>query len=127
MLSVEFTSATAVSLSWSVPSGSVVEGYEVEWRRDTSGECPEEDEGSASITDGSTTSYDIEGLEEDSRYNITVTASNGAGSSAASNTVTAQTDEAGERERDVLYLELCSYKTLGIVCSSIQCSCCGGE
>ena len=49
-----------------------------------------------SITDGST-SYDIMGLEEDSSYTITVTASNSAGSSAVSNTVTAMSLEAGER------------------------------
>ena len=66
------------------------------WQRDTSGECPDEDEGSISLTDGST-SYDIMGLEEDSSYSITVTASNAAGSSAVSNTVTAMTLEAGER------------------------------
>ena len=51
---------------------------------------------STTITDGST-SYDIMGLEEDSSYTITVTASNSVGSSAVSNTVTAMTLEAGER------------------------------
>ena len=66
------------------------------WQRDTSGECPDEDEGSISLTDGST-SYDIMGLEEDSVYSITVTASNAADSSAVSNTVTAMTQEAGGR------------------------------
>ena len=54
------------------------------------------DMNSTTITDGST-SYDIMGLEEDSSYTITVTASNSAGSSAVSNTVTAMTLEAGER------------------------------
>ena len=66
------------------------------WQRVTSGECPDEDEDSISLTDGST-SYDIMGLEEDSSYSVTVTASNAAGSSAVSNTVTAMTLEAGER------------------------------
>ena len=66
------------------------------WLRDTSGECPDEDEDSISLTDGST-SYDIMGLEEDSSYSITVTASNAAGS-AISNTVTAMTLQAGEIE-----------------------------
>ena len=68
------------------------------WQRDTSGECPDEDEDSISLTDGST-SYDILELEEDSSYtcSITVTASNTAGS-AVSNTVTAMTLEAGEIE-----------------------------
>ena len=66
------------------------------WQRDTSGECSDEDEGSTTITDGST-SYDIMGLEEDSSYTITVTATDVAGSSAVSDAVTAMTMEAGER------------------------------
>ena len=65
------------------------------WQRDTSGECSDEDEGSATITDVST-SYDIMGLEADSNYSITVTATNVAGSSAVSDAVTAVTVEAGE-------------------------------
>ena len=60
------------------------------WQRDTSGECSDEDEGSTTITDGST-SYDIMGLQEDSSYSITVTATNIAGSSAISDAVTAMT------------------------------------
>ena len=59
------------------------------WERDASGEYPDEDEGSATITDGST-SYTITGLEEDSSYTITVTANNAAGS-AASEPVNANT------------------------------------
>ena len=94
-LTVGTTTATSISLSWT-SAGSEVDSYEVMWQRDTSGECPDEDEGSTTITDGST-SYDIMGLEEDSSYSITVTASNAAGSSAVSNTVTAMTLETGER------------------------------
>ena len=66
------------------------------WQRDTSVECSDEDEGSTTITDGST-NYKIMGLEEDSSYGLTVTAANAAGSSAVSETVTAMTEEAGER------------------------------
>ena len=65
--------------------------YEVMWQRDTSGDCSNEDEDSATITD---TSYDITGLEEDSTYSITVRAMNDAGSSEVS--VTVMTLEAGE-------------------------------
>ena len=86
------TTATTISLSWSVPSGSVVDSYEVAWQRDTSGDCPDVDEGSMSITDGSN-SYTISELEEYSDYTITVTATNAAGSSAVSDT--AVTGEAG--------------------------------
>ena len=66
------------------------------WQRDTSGECPDEDEDSATISGGST-SYNIMGLEEDSSYSITVTANYRVGSNAVSNTVTAMTLAAGEK------------------------------
>ena len=96
---VSSTTATTISLSWSVHSGSV-DSYEVMWERDTSGWCPDEDEGSTTITDGST-SYTITGLEEDSSYNITVTATNAAGS-AVSDPVTGMTGEAGEGLTDMV-------------------------
>ena len=84
--------ATTISLSWT-SAGSVVDSYEVMWQRDASGDCPDEDEGSMSITDGST-SYMITGLEEDSSYSITVEAMNSIGM-ATSNTATGITQEAG--------------------------------
>ena len=64
------------------------------WQRDTSGDCSDVGGGSMIISVGST-SYDIMGLQEDSRYSITVTATNAAGSRVA--TVPAMTLEAGER------------------------------
>ena len=95
-VSVGTTTTTSISLYWNVPSGSVVTRYEVMWQRDTSRDCSDEGGGSTTITDGST-SYDIMGLEEDSTYTITVTATNTAGSSAVSDAVPAMTLEAGER------------------------------
>ena len=86
--------ATSIFISLSVPTGSVVDSYEVMWQRDTTVGCPDVDEGSHRIN---TTLYDIIRLEENSSYIITVTASNSAGSSEVSNTVTAITDEAGEK------------------------------
>ena len=82
---VDSVTVTSISLSWSVPSGSVVDSYEVMWERDTSaGECPDEDEGSTIISDGSTSHmYTIRGLEEDSNYTISVRASNIAGSTVS--------------------------------------------
>ena len=71
----------------------MVTEYLIEWQRDTSVGCSDEDQDNTTITD---TSYTISGLEEDSRYTITVTASNTAGSSEVSNSVTAVTEEAGE-------------------------------
>ena len=90
------TTATTISLSWT-SAGSEIDRYEVMWETDDVGGCSGgSDTGNATITDDST-SYDITELEEDSTYSITVTASNSAGSSAVSNTVTAMTMEAGER------------------------------
>ena len=72
----------------------MVDEYLIEWTRDTSVGCFDQDTNSTTIT---ATSHTIPGLEEDSRYTITVTASNGAGTGPVSNTVTAMTEEAGER------------------------------
>ena len=65
------------------------------WERDTSGECPDdEDEGSTTISDGST-SHTISGLEENSMYTITMTANNAAGNTV-SDSVPGVTGEAGK-------------------------------
>ena len=97
VLSAGTSTATSISLFWT-SAGSEAVSYEVMWRTDDIGRCTSgsSDMNSTTITDGST-SYDIMGLEEDSSYTITVTASNSAGSSEVSNTVTAMTLEAGER------------------------------
>ena len=63
------------------------------WQRDTSGDCPDEDNGITTLTDGST-SYTITGLEESSNYTITVIASN-ANEMEISNSVTGFTQESG--------------------------------
>ena len=73
-------------------------GFEVEWQRDTSVGCSDEDERTISET-GDFTSYTIMGLEPGNRYTITVTVSNSAGTAPVSSPVTAMTLEAGERER----------------------------
>ena len=92
VLTVVSTTATSISLSWT-SAGSLVDSYEVVWERDTSGECPDEDEGNATITDGST-NLTITGLEENSVYTIGLTASNIVGSSS-SNPIIEVTKEAG--------------------------------
>ena len=93
IVSVGTRTPTSISISWTISSDSVVTGYMVMWGRDTSLGCPDVNGGSATITH-SRTSYTVNELEEDSRYSITVTASNDAGSSE--DTVTAMTLEAGE-------------------------------
>ena len=90
---VTSTTATNISLSWSVFQGSL-ESYELVWERDTTGRCSEEDKDSITITDGSTR-YQIVGLEEDSNYTITVRVNTPAGS-AVSDPITGMTKEAGE-------------------------------
>ncbi|CAI8051449.1 Receptor-type tyrosine-protein phosphatase F [Geodia barretti] len=84
--------ATSISISWT-SAGSEGVMYVVEWQRNTSVGCTDVDTNSTTITGGSMTSYTINGLEEDSRYVITVTASNTSGDTV-SNTVTAMTGEA---------------------------------
>ena len=88
------TTATSITLSGGVPSDSVADSYEVTWQRDTSLECSDEDSGTA------TGVGEITGLEEDSRYSITVRAINDAGSSEV--TVTAMTLEAGESSERII-------------------------
>ena len=89
--------AATIRITGSVSSGSVVTGFVVEWQRDTSVGCSDEDERTISVN-GAFTSYTIMGLEPGNRYTITVTVSNSAGTAPVSNTVTAMTLEAGERE-----------------------------
>ena len=79
--------ATTVTITGSVPSDSVVTGFLVQWQRDTSHGCSNEDEGSI-LTTGSFTSYAITGLEEGNKYTITVTLYNEAGSGLVKNFVT---------------------------------------
>ena len=85
-VTVTSTTATTISISWSVPSDSLGERYEIMWER-------EGIRGSATITDGST-NYIIMGLEAEANYTITVAASNGAGR-ADSDPLTVTTGKAG--------------------------------
>ena len=73
MITIETVDPTFITINIVNIGPVVVNHYEVRWERDTSGVCPEVDEGTATIT-GSSNSYTITGLEEDSRYYITVTA-----------------------------------------------------
>ena len=92
---------TTITITGSVSSGSVVTGFVVEWQRDTSIGCSNVNERTISVTEAFT-SYTITGLEPGNSYTITVTVSNSAGTAPVSNTVTAMTEETGEREREYL-------------------------
>ena len=83
-------STSSISLSWSVPSGSVVTSYIVIW---TSEECPGGVLGGSDT--GSYTSHNITGLRGGTTYTITVAATNSAGTSS-SNSMTGETEEYGE-------------------------------
>ena len=118
-VTVVTTTATSISLTWSVPSGSVVSSYEVMWQRDTSVGCSDEDEDSRTInTNSISTAYTISGLEEDSLYRITVTAVNSI-ANIISDTVTAMTEEAGERDIAIfqLVMSYCICTSSSVCCS----------
>ena len=89
------TTATTITISWSVPSGSVVDSYIIQWVRNTSVGCPDADQGSVNMTDGGSTSYVVSGLEEDSSYTITVTACSVTGK-LRGEAITGMTKVAGE-------------------------------
>ena len=67
----------------------------MDWQRVTTGDCDDEDEGSATLVGGSMTSYTVTGVQEDSNYTITVTASNSIGDEV-SESITGETMTAGE-------------------------------
>ena len=70
--------ATSISLSWSVPSDSVVTSYEVTWWKSGS-------DASTSVTVSEAhVNYTITGLDSNTDYSVTVTAINGAGSATSS-------------------------------------------
>ena len=94
-------SSTAITITGSVPSGTVVTGFVLEWQRDT---CFGEGEmdmrmSTISETGAFPNSYQISGLEPGNRYTITVTVSNAAGTAPASNPVTGTTLETGVRTK----------------------------
>ena len=69
--------ATSISLSWSVPSDSVVTSSEVIWQVLST---TDDDEGSGTSGNITSTSYTIQELESGTNYSIAVTVANAAGS-----------------------------------------------
>ena len=72
-LSVTSVTTTSISLSWSVPSISVVTSYEVMWQETGSGTTE------VTVVILMRTSYNIEQLDGNTNYTISVTAANPAG------------------------------------------------
>ena len=85
------TTATSITISWSISIDSVVDSYEVMW---SSEQCPNDvDAGNATISDSFTVTYTIDALRGGTSYNITVIATNAAGTS--NDTITVKTMEGG--------------------------------
>ena len=94
LASTPTVTATTITISGSVTDdGSVVTGFVVTWQRYT---CP--DYGSITVTLSSLTGYTLTGLEEGNTYNITVAATNTAGSGPVSNAVITMTTETGKAQ-----------------------------
>ena len=97
IVSTATTMMTSITPFWTVTQSSVVRNYEVVWNKDTSIGCSNTHQGSHTTSDNSTLTYTIIGLEEASRYTITVRAMNAAGSSDVSDPVTGDTQNAGKK------------------------------
>ena len=100
-VSVYSTTATSISLSWSVPSNTVVISYEVMWKvsRSVGGNhstTMADDEGTSGVIASSSTSYTIEQLESSTAYTITVRVANAAGNTVSQPTVVSTSQEGGK-------------------------------
>ena len=73
------TTKTTISISWSVPSGSVVEQYEVEW---SSHQCPD---GQVETVTRNSSDFTVSNLWPETNYTISVTAINSVGKSTSDN------------------------------------------
>ena len=73
------TTATTISISWSVSSGSVVEQYEVEW---SSNQCPD---GQVETVARNSSDFTVSNLWPETNYTILVSALNSAGRSTSDN------------------------------------------
>ena len=122
---VDTTTATTISLSWT-SGGSEGVSYEVDWQRVTTGDCDDDDSGNATLEGGSMTSYTVTGVQEDSNYTITVTASNGNGSER-SDPITAMTQTAGAIYKSVNVHCYFATDNHSSICPSLFCESVSGE
>ena len=75
---IDSTTATSITVRWSVSSDSLVDKYVVMWEKSNSAASV-----TVTITDPSVTTYTLIGLESKATYSITVTASNAVGSTTS--------------------------------------------
>ena len=88
---------TTITITGTVPTGSVETGFVVQWQRDTSVGCSYSNQRILTVNQNFSGSYRITGLEPGNRYTITVRVFNTAGSGPISNTVTATTMQTSKR------------------------------
>ena len=123
-LQVTVKTATSIHLSW--PGAEAVGHYLVEWKTASKGDCSCRSGQGGSSIDDSSAAYDIVGLEEDSRYIITLKTINSDGSPHEDHSLIAvMTLEAGEREPMLsvcIPTDLYGYASSS-VCSSLFCEC----
>ena len=88
---------TSIDLAWSQPAGDVVDSFTISYSYVIRG-CNGSVLGGDTITgiDGSIRAYSLSNLEENSDFDISITAVNGAGSSPVPARTTSTTLEAGE-------------------------------
>ena len=78
-VTVTSITSTSISLSWSVPNGSVVTSYEVMWRALSSGDEANDDGRNRTSDSITSTNYTIQELKSNTVYSVTVTVTNMAG------------------------------------------------
>ena len=93
---VTSVTSTTITITGSVPSGTVVTRYKIKWQRDASVGCSDKDQLTVFLNTALYSNSTTTGLEPGNRYIITVTLYNAAGTAPASNSVTATTLETGE-------------------------------
>ena len=73
-VTADTVNSSSISIQWSVAEGTVVSGYTILYTNTNNTECFN-DSDTVSISEGSSNSYEIEDLEEDTEYRITLTLS----------------------------------------------------
>ena len=94
-VTVDSVNSSSISLRWSVAEGAMVSGYEISYTNANNTECFN-DSDTEFIEEGSSDGYELEGLEEDTEYSITVTLSHDDNGVNDTQTLTAATLDARE-------------------------------
>ena len=96
-VSIATVKSSSIEPFWSVSTDSLVDSFTVFWKRDINFGCTNNQQGSYTTPNSSTTAYTIPGLEENSKYIIKVGARNRAGAGPRSDPVTVVTNASGEK------------------------------